>query len=262
MTQVIIECVLVAFAAGLIYGVFGGGSGLIMMPGYYYLMRHFHLVATHQMQVAVGTTAFASAILGAVAAFQQYQQGCIRFDLVKRMVLGLSAGTISAVLLLNVIPSHFLKRLFGVVVIAASIWMFSYDMDRDNSHWSLLGAWNHIRTFFIGLLWFLLGVAVFNVPYLHKCKVSLRDAVGASSFFGSAFSLLAGLLLMLAGSFTVGASINHIGYVNLFLVAVSVIPSSIASFLGARFSVYLPQALMKKIYSCLIFVVGGLMLLA
>ena len=72
MLHIILECIAIAFGAGLVYGVFGGGSGLIMMPGYYYLMRHFSLVTSHQMQVAVGTTALTSGILGSVAAYKQY----------------------------------------------------------------------------------------------------------------------------------------------------------------------------------------------
>ena len=56
MLHVVLECVLVAFGAGLVYGIFGGGSGLIMMPGYYYLMSHFELVQSHEMQMAIGTT--------------------------------------------------------------------------------------------------------------------------------------------------------------------------------------------------------------
>ncbi len=260
ITQIVFECVLVAFAAGMIFGLFGGGSGLIMMPGYYYLMRHFSLVSSHQMQVAVGTTAFTSGILGAVAAYQQYKSGHLNIDIIKKMIPGLFIGTILAVLLLNIIPSAALKQMFGVVVILVSIWLFLYKMEKDKNHWSLNGFWNYFRTSCIALLWFLLGVAVFNVPYLYKCKISLRKAVGCATFLGSLFSLLAGLMLMLSGSIVMGVSPTHIGYVNVLLCLVSIIPSSLAGFLGAKISVKLPQDLMKKVYASLILVVGSLML--
>jgi uncharacterized protein len=260
MWHLILECVLIAFGAGMIFGVFGGGSGLIMMPGYYFLMRHFHLVTSHQMQMAVGTTAFTSGILGAVAAWQQYRNGNVNFTLVKKMTPGLLIGTVLAVILLNVVPSHFLKRLFGVVVMLVSLWLFFYKMEKDLNHWSLSGVWNHLRTTCIGLLWFLLGVAVFNVPYLYKCKVQLRDAIGSATFMGSAFSLLAGILLMAAGYLTVGISSSHIGYVNTLLCLVSIIPSAIASSLGASISMRLPKDKVKLIYATLIIVVGVLML--
>ena len=262
MLHIILECIAIAFGAGLVYGVFGGGSGLIMMPGYYYLMRHFSLVTSHQMQVAVGTTALTSGILGSVAAYKQYKSGHVNFGLVKKMAPGILIGTVLAIFLLNIVPSHFLKKLFGVVVILVAAWLLMYRMEKDLKHWSLDGTWNLIRSTVIGLLWFLLGVAVFNVPYLHKCQIQIREAVGSATFMGGFFSFLAGLMLMVGGYFTVGASSNHIGYVNLLLCAISIIPSALAAFIGASISVRLPQKIMKIVYSCLIFVVGALMLFA
>ena len=260
MLDIIMECIIIAFTAGLIFGIFGGGSGLIMMPGYYYLMRHFSLVATHQMQVAVGTTAITSSILGAFAAYQQYRSGHFDSTLLKRMAPGLLVGTALAVILLNIIPSHTLKKLFGIVVILVSIWLIIYNVDKDTKHWSLTSLWNHIRTTCMGVLWFLLGVAVFNVPYLHKCKVDMRRAVGSATFISATFSFIAGVLLMISGYFTVGFSHSHIGYVNTLLCLVSIIPSSIASIIGAKISVKLSKEKMKIIYSLLIFTVGSLML--
>ena len=41
LPMLIIEGALFAVAAGLVYGIFGGGSGLFLMPGFYVLLRHF-----------------------------------------------------------------------------------------------------------------------------------------------------------------------------------------------------------------------------
>lgn len=262
LLHVILECTVVAFGAGLVYGIFGGGSGLIMMPGYYYLMRHFSLVTSHEMQMAIGTTALTSGILGAVAAYHQYKSEHINFSIVKKMSVGIMVGIVLALILLNIVPSHMLKKLFGIVVILVSIWLVLYRMDRDANNWSLDGMWNHFRSTVIGLLWFLLGVAVFNVPYLHKCKIDMREAVGSATFISCFFSLIAGVLLMITGYFVVGVSSTHIGYVNVLLCVTSIIPSSIASYTGAKISTSLPQKQMKIIYSVLIFVVGMLMLFA
>lgn len=262
LIHAILECIVIAFGAGLIYGVFGGGSGLIMMPGYYYLMRHFVLVQSHGMQMAIGTTALTSGILGSVAAYHQYKKGYVNWKIVGQMLPGVFAGLVAALILLNVISSHYLKQMFGVVVILVALWMFFYRMDKDKKHWCLDGMWNHLCSCCIGLLWFLLGVAVFNVPYLHKCKVQLREAVGCASFIGCVASLVAGILLMLSGSFVVGVSWTHIGYVNLLLCVTSIIPSSIASFVGAKISTSLPQKVLKPVYAILIFIVGSLMLFA
>jgi uncharacterized membrane protein YfcA len=262
MWHVIVECVIVAFGAGMVYGLFGGGSGLIMMPGYYYLMSHFVLVSSHEMQMAIGTTALTSGILGSVAAYHQYKSRHINFALVRKMSVGILVGMVLALILLNIVPSHMLKQVFGGVVILVAFWLLSYSMDRDLNTWSLDGIWNHVRSMIIGLLWFMLGVAVFNVPYLHKCKIQLREAVGTATFISAFFSFIAGILLMINGYFVVGVSRTHIGYVNILLCAVSIIPSSVASYIGAKISTSVPQHKMRIIYSMLIFIVGILMLFA
>jgi uncharacterized protein len=262
MLQIITECAAIAFTAGMIFGIFGGGSGLIMMPGYYYLMRHFHLVGSHQMQVAVGTTAFTSGILGAFAAYQQYRTGQLDTTILKKMIPGLLLGTVIAIVLLNIIPSHVLKKAFGFVVMIVAIWLVLYKVENDTKHWSLTTAWNNIRTTCIGLLWFLLGVAVLNVPYLHKCNIDMRKAVCNATVISASFSLLAGTMLMASGSLAVGVSHTHIGYVNVLLCLISIIPSSIAAIIGAKLGLKLPKEKLKICYSALIFTVGALMLFA
>lgn len=43
---VILECLLIGSFAGLIYGIFGGGSRLVLVPGFYYILRHFTMTDT------------------------------------------------------------------------------------------------------------------------------------------------------------------------------------------------------------------------
>lgn len=260
LLPLVIDCILLSFAAGLVYGIFGSGSGLIMAPGYYYVARHFNITQDHRMQVAIATTAAASAIIGLFAARVQFNANNIDFSIIKKLVPGLTIGTFIAVALLNVVPSDFLKHLFGIVVILVSFWLWFYNQEKDLKQWSLNGIDNHIKTTVMGLLWFLLGIALFTVPYLHKAGISLRRAIGCASSVGSIFSALAAILLMITGYFSVGISITHVGYVNLLMLAASVIPSAAAGMIGTKLSHKLPPDLMKRVYAVLICFVGALML--
>src|SRR3990167_1591367 len=132
ITAFLIDCIAISIGAGLIYGIFGGGSGLIMAPGYYYVLRHFDL-SHHdsRMQIAVATTAAASAILGLASTRVQWKANNIDFTVVKKISLGIILGTITAVFLLNIISSTALKHLFGVVVILVAIWMWFYNQEKD-----------------------------------------------------------------------------------------------------------------------------------
>ncbi|MCD6055496.1 MAG: putative rane spanning protein [Gammaproteobacteria bacterium] len=259
--QLILDCILVAVGAGLVYGIFGGGSGLIMMPGFYYVLSHFSLTETYQMQTAVGTTALASGFLGIAAVRVQWKLDNIDFQVVKSIAPGIAIGTVTAVLLLNIIPSYLLKPLFGGVVIIVGIWLFFYKKEKDTRHWKMQGSRHRIMCFLIGLLWFLLGIGIFTVPYLHKCGLEMRRAVGCATFTTTVFSLTTGMLLMATGAFHTGASVTHLGFVNFLLVLIVVFPSALAAGYGSILSHKIPQQHLRIIYSILIGLVGALMLL-
>ena len=260
MMQIIVDIILVGAAAGAIYGVFGGGSGLIMMPGFYYLLRHMAIQPNIKMQVAVATCAAASAVLGISACQVQYAKGYVDFKVIKRVFPGILVGTVLAVSILNFLPSQILKPIFGVVVILVGVWMWRYHQEAGKT-WNLGAVTNFIMTGLIGLLWFSLGVAVFTVPFLFKTGVDLKKAVGTTTFVSTIFSAVAALLFMISGVYKMGWHHGFtLGYVNGTLLCVSVIPSAIAAFLGAKFSQRLPKAKIKVFYALLIIVVGLLML--
>lgn len=257
----IIECVVLGLGAGLVYGVFGGGSGLILTPGFYYLLHHFALMQSHPMQMAIATTATASAFLGIFATRVQWRHRNIDLTVFKLIAPGVLVGTLLAVGLLNVIPSDYLKRLFGIVVIGVAVWLSFYRQERDTRTWSLSALYNRVLTSVIGFLWFLLGISVFIVPYLHKCGMELRRAIGCATLTSTVFSAVAGILLVVTGLFQVGTSGGHVGFVSVPLVLIVVIPSAITAHWGSRLSVKLPKRTLKIIYSGLLCGVGILMLL-
>lgn len=259
-TLLVIECIILGLGAGLVYGVFGGGSGLIMTPGFYYVLRHFSLAHDYRMQMAIATTATASALLGISAARVQWRHGNVDMKIFKRIVPGILIGTLVAIAMLNIIPSGYLKRLFGVVVIAVATWLWLYRQERDTKTWSLAAFSNYILSTVIGFLWFLLGISVFIVPYLHKCGIDLRRAIGCATLTSMVFSAIAGVLLIVTGLFQVGYSGGHLGFLSLPLLAIAVIPSAFAAHWGSRLSVKLPKRHLKIIYAGLLCGVGVLML--
>jgi len=257
----IIECILISLAAGMIFGIFGSGSGLIMTPGYYYVLSHFNWIPDHRMQMAIASTAMASGLLGLFSARVQIKKNNIDKNGIKKMVPGLLTGTILAILLASVIPSAILKKAFGIVVILVALWLWQYKTENDKNAWSLNGAANQILSFFIGLIWFLLGVAVFLAPYLLKCKIDMRKAVGSASVLACIFSLIAAFLFMIIGYFVMGISLQHIGYVNLLITVCAVIPGALGGHFGSHISVRLPQKHLKQIYAALVLLVGILMVI-
>lgn len=256
----VLECVLVAFFAGLVFGLFGSGSGLVMMPGYYYILRHFTLVHSHHMQVAVATTAAVTGVLGFFSSRRQYRSGQVDFSVVRKLIPGLTLGSLAAIAGLYFAPSTILKKAFGVIVVLVAVWLASYRPERDRFGWSLTSLWHFFRSIGIALLWFMLGVAVFLVPYLHKCGLPVRRAVGTASFVATIYSAFMGIAFMIAGYFVLGIGHGQLGYVSIALFLASLIPSSLGGSWGARLSLLIPSQQLKWIYAALVAFVGALML--
>ena len=264
MEQLIIpitECIVFSLAAGMVFGIFGSGSGLIMTPGFYYILRHFHWASSHQMQMAIATTALSSAVLGLFSARVQIKQHNMSISAVRQMAPGLLIGTIIAISVATLIPSTILKHAFGLVVILVSVWLWRYQPEHDSKSWSLYGAGNLSRSCMIGIIWFLLGVAVFLAPYLLKCKVAMRQAVGSASVLAALFSLIGGIMFMVVGIHILGISWLNLGYVHNLIFCCAIIPGAVGGAIGAHISIRLPQTYLKQTYAGLVCIVGLLMLI-
>ena len=246
--------------AGLIYGIFGGGSGLFLMPAYYFALTHLHFAADIKMQMAIATTAISTPFIALPALLHQINKKTVDVAIFKKMFVGVFIGSTLAVCLLNVIPSEALKFMFGFFVVGVSVWMLFYKQDNDKKPWQLSGSKNLLCTAGIGFLWFALGVAVFNVPYLLKCKVNIYRAIGTATFVGSVFGLIVGIMLMVSGYFHVGYSYNHVGFVNTSFLLITIVPAMLSAFFGAKLSYLLPKERLKQIYALLIFVIGLIMI--
>ncbi|WP_304985080.1 TSUP family transporter [Coxiella-like endosymbiont] len=106
----------------------------------------------------------------------------------------------------------------------------------------------------------MLEIAVFTVPYLHKCGLDLKRAIGCTTLTSSIFSAVSAILLMIIGLFKVGLSGDLVGFVNLSLLGIAVIPSALAGYFGSKLSIKLPRSQLKYVYVVLLSVVEFLML--
>jgi len=257
---IILDCIGIAVLAGLISGIFGGGSGLIMVPGFFYVLQDFHLNEAYLIQMAIATTCATSSFLGILSTRVQWRQNQIDFAAFKQLIPGMTVGSIFAVILLNIISSELLKKLFGVLVLVVGIWFILYQQEKDTKLWSLYSKANYFFSTLIALFWFLLGAAVFTTPYLHKCGLDFRRAIGTATLNSTVFSAIMAILLILTGWHQIGITKQHLGFISIPLFLSAAIPSSIAAHYGSQISIWLPKKYLKSIYACLIFIIGVLML--
>ena len=269
--MLIIGGIILGFFGGLVSSLFGGGSGLIFIPGIFWLLVHVQ-GAEHPylMKIALGTCFCLSMPIGLIATVKQFKYKNIHkatfFRFGPFIIAGAGCGAI-AVMFFN---TSILKTYFSVMILLVAVWMWQrHRKDKKNaltsttastSSSSLQKEQSTCSTFLYRLLGLLVGgvstsvgVAVFSVPFLIKAGLDMRQSVAVSTVVTFSFSILCTLIFLIIGF------ILHIHLINLSIVIGGIIPTLIGSAMGAKLAHVMPQDKLRLLFIVLMAVVAGLM---
>ncbi|TNF65391.1 MAG: sulfite exporter TauE/SafE family protein [Gammaproteobacteria bacterium] len=258
--MVIILSILVGFFASFMSSIFGGGAGLISVPGIYWIVVHFYTHTDDAMQMTLATGSGMAIPLGLMATLRQRKYKNIDYPLLKKTIWSMSIGGVLGALVISNIASDYVKLFFGIMILLTAIWMWRYKIN-------LSKAWNpHPITYnlsggIIGTISTALGVSVFTVPFLSKAGLDIKKAIGTSTTIVFTYSTLAGIAFIIIGIFKTGTSLSHIGYLNTTIFLSAVIPSLIGSIVGVKLVHILPQIVLKRLFVLMMFIVATLMLI-
>lgn len=110
----VLKIIAIGIATGLCNGLFGAGGGMIVVPS----MVHFLKVNEHDAHA----TAIAVILpLVIVSSFIYFKNGYIDLGKTLPVALGSVIGGVSGALLMNKIPSNWLRKIFALFMIAAAL---------------------------------------------------------------------------------------------------------------------------------------------
>lgn len=177
--------VLAGFGAGFLAGVFGIGSGVVLVP---VILLYCHatgvstLVATH---VAMGTSLLVVAFVSAAQAWEYARTGHCLWRGAALIALTGAAGSAIGTAVAAGLEGTALRKIFGFVLLVAAVQLFAgkrktaAEREPDLEAWPLLGS-----GLLIGLVSALSGVggAPLAVPLLYTYRrFPLRKAIGTSA---------------------------------------------------------------------------------
>lgn len=175
--------------AGLLAGMFGIGGGALIVPALIFTLDHFnfgnnwinHIAVASSLATIIGTSLSSS--------WLQNKNHNIQWPVLKKMVLGCIVGTIIGSYMTPYIPGIYLRWIFiAFLFYIGGKFIFktskvnhnqtTQTMSTGNSVFVLVGA-------FIGVFAALVGVGggVLVVPFLKKCGIDMRKAIGTSAAF-------------------------------------------------------------------------------
>jgi uncharacterized protein len=247
MTSLWIIFLLVGAAGGFTAGLFGVGGGLVIVPTLYFLWRNDPVLGPEVMHFAVATSLACIVVTSVSSSFTHWRASRMQFPPLRWMLLAVSLGSASAVLLASHVPTDWLKIGFGLFAAATCITLVR-NRNRVGNRESVLKRRELLPTgTLIGHISTLLGVSggAMTVPYLILRGVDVRQAVVVSSALAIPISVVGAAGLALTGHNTA----NTLGYVHLpAFIGISAVSLLFANW-GAKLSQTMDQRKLKLAFA-------------
>jgi uncharacterized membrane protein YfcA len=204
----------------------------------------------------------ASILFTSMASLRSHhKRGAVDWSVVRRLSPGIVAGTLAGVWLAARMSTNVLKLIFICFAYFVAIQMLmnikpkpTRQLPQTGGMLASGGAIGVVSSF-VGI-----GGGTLSVPFMTWCNVPLHTVIGTSAALGFPIAA-AGVAGYVLNGWRVAALPEHsLGFVYLPALAAIAIASMLTAPLGARMAHALPVAKLKKLFACLLLIVGTRML--
>jgi len=248
---------LTGFAAGLL----GIGGGMLLVPFITLVLtlHHFpeHLVVHMAIATSLATIVFTS--VSSVRA--HHRHGAVQWRIVAMLAPGILIGSWIGPWIGKQMDSGLLAGFFGLFVLVSAIRMAMAKkpvaVRELPGHAGMLAAGCTI-----GVLSGLVGAggAFISVPFMTWCNVKIHQAVATSAALGFPIALAGTLSNIYYGSNVPDLPAGALGFIYLPALLVISLASVLTAPLGAAAAHRLPVAVLRKIFSVMLYGLAGYML--
>jgi uncharacterized membrane protein YfcA len=248
---------------GVMAGLLGIGGGLIVVPALLYLLPLAGLDGSLAMQMALATSLASIILTSGSSALNHLKLGNVDLSIVRWLIPGVVFGGFIGSYIAELIPSDYLPKVFGAIVMLLAIQMLlSVRMQRTRQQpgkSATLGA-----GCIIGTVSTLAGIGGGSliVPYLSRYGVEMRRAIGTSSVCGSVIALSGMTGFILHGVGNAQLPQYSVGYVYLPALLAIAATSVLTTRVGASLASRMPTASLKKLFALFLLCVSIKMLLS
>jgi uncharacterized membrane protein YfcA len=247
--------------AGVLAGLLGVGGGLVIVPILTFIFTAQQQPTEHILHLALGTS-LASIMFTSISSLRAHHaRGAVDWLVVRRITLGIMAGTFFGSWVAAQLSIRFLKAFFVIFLYYVAVQML-LDI-RPQPHRQLPGR---VALFsvggLIGGISSLIGIGggSMSVPFLVWCNIAMRNAIGTSAAIGFPIAL-AGAAGYVVNGLAVKLPPYTMGFVYLPALLGIAVASILTAPLGAMLAHSLPVGRLKKIFALLLMVMGTKMML-
>lgn len=247
---------------GVMAGLLGIGGGLLVVPALLWLLPQAGVDSNIAMQMALGTSLATIIFTSSSSALNHLRLGNVEVALIKSLAPGVIIGGFIGSYLTELIPTQYLPKLFGMIVLLLALQMLlALKLTATRAMPSLikLAASGGV----IGVISSLAGIGggSLTVPYLSFHGVDMRKAIGSSSLCGTLIAIAGMIGFVIHGASADNLPSMSIGYIYLPALCGVSITSMLTTKVGARLASHLPTPTLKKIFAVFLVFIGSKMFL-
>jgi uncharacterized membrane protein YfcA len=252
--------VLASGAGGLLVGILGTGSSLILLPSLA-LIFGAALPGGASLRLAAGTT-MATMAVGAIAgAVAQYRAGHVDLKLLRLTVLPYALGALAGPWISRGLPATILGVYVSAVICVVALRMLFPGPRQAKPEQSYAAHPGQIRATLtlISVGCSIVGIAsgLFAIPYLSRFSVPMRTVIGTSTASAAVYSTFGAIGYVSAGWSAPGLPDGHFGFVYLPAFAVMAVTASIATPIGVRLARFVDERSLKRLFAAFLLIAAG-----
>ncbi|MDD9177467.1 sulfite exporter TauE/SafE family protein [Aliivibrio finisterrensis] len=247
---------------GVMAGLLGIGGGLLVVPALLWLLPQAGIDATIAMQMALGTSLATIIFTSSSSAWNHLRLGNVEVGLIKSLAPGVILGGFIGSYLTELIPAHYLPKVFGVIVLLLALQML---LALKFTATRIMPSPLKVATSggVIGIVSSLAGIGggSLTVPYLSFHGVEMRKAIGSSSLCGTLIAIAGMIGFVIHGVNVENLPPMSLGYVYLPALCGISFTSILTTRVGAKLASHLPTPTLKKIFAVFLVFIGSKMFL-
>jgi uncharacterized membrane protein YfcA len=247
--------VVASAAGGIVVGVLGTGSSLILLPSLI-LIFGTAMDSAASLRLAAGTTMATMAVGAVSGAFAQYRAGRVDTQLLRITISPYVIGALAGAWVSRALPTGVLAIYVAALILVVALRMlFASGAERvaDRSYLAHLLELRIVLTL-IALGSSVAGIAsgIFAIPYLLRFATPVRTVIGTSTACAAVFATAGAIGYFVAGLSDPNVPTGSIGYIYLPAFAVMATVAAITTPIGVRLAGRVREPVLKRCFALLL----------
>ncbi len=242
--------------AGMMAGLLGVGGGLIIVPMLAYIFTKQHVQSEVIQHLALGTSLSSIVFTSLSSTLSHHKHNAVEWPIVWRITPGILAGGLIGSWFAAKLSTQILKGLFVVFLFCVAVQLLLDIKPKTQKRPDILGFASVGAV--IGGISSLVGIGggTMSVPFMLRCNVTMHNAIGTSAAIGFPIALAGAVGYAINGWTVASLPANSTGYINIPALCGVALASIMTAPLGAQLAHRLPVQRLKKIFACLLIVIG------